>query len=294
MKPFTTPSSRTRRMKRLRLPFTPATDNPSSSITLSVEIWTLDDQQAANVSVACVEDPVVADASITQFALLAHPYGRLGGSSRDPVITCLASYLVDRNWMVVLFDARGVGNSTGRTSWTTVPETEDFQAILDQLLKPIILRSTLQSAGSASSTKTLTLLRAGYSHGALVASASTPIILPDSAPKLQTPLLLISYPVSYIWFLTSFHASRFQAAFQTQLTSTAYKVLFVYGDKDQFTHQKAYRRWISRLKQVLSPDLQHANRLSIVELSDTDHFWDGKYSMLCQLIGTWLESPSDM
>ncbi|KAG0152507.1 hypothetical protein CROQUDRAFT_676058 [Cronartium quercuum f. sp. fusiforme G11] len=99
--------------------------------------------------------------------------------------------------MVVFFDAKGIGNSTGQTSWILIPS------------------HTWK-----------------HSHGTLVASASSPIILPDGASKLQMPLLFISYAVSYIFFLTSFHPSYVFVGSDTQLTLTVYKVLIVYGDKD--------------------------------------------------------------
>lgn len=54
-------------------------------------------------------------------ALIAHPYGRLGGSKDDHVVQALAHLLADEGFLVVRFDARGAGESTGSTSWTCVP-----------------------------------------------------------------------------------------------------------------------------------------------------------------------------
>lgn len=111
---------------------------------------------------------------------------------------------------------------------------------------------------------------------------------------MQSPLLLISYPVSYIWALTSFRASHFRKALEAQVTSLEQKILVVYGDKDQFTTQKAYSQWTSRLKSCVASEIHHAERLSIIELSDTDHFWADKLSELCQLVGAWVENLSVM
>lgn len=51
-------------------------------------------------------------------ALIAHPYGRLGGSKDDHVVQALADVLVEEGYAVVRFDARGAGESEGSTSWT--------------------------------------------------------------------------------------------------------------------------------------------------------------------------------
>ncbi|EGG12660.1 uncharacterized protein MELLADRAFT_101116 [Melampsora larici-populina 98AG31] len=237
-----------RRVKKFRSTFTPSAEVSNSAVKLSVKIWISEDQQPDNIRTSNFDDPALAAEHITRFALLAHPYGRLGGSSRDPVIRRLAFHLASLNWMVVLFDARGIGSSTGRASWTWV---------------------------------------LGYSHGALVASASTPILLPADAPRLKTPLLLISYPVSYIWALTSFNASHFEKALQAQLTGSDEELLIIYGDSDQFTSQKAYRKWLDRLKSDISPAILQKNHLSTFE-AKTDHFWNGSYSTLCQVVREWL------
>lgn len=274
-----------RRIKKFRSMFTPSAEVSNSAVQLSVEIWISQDQQPDNIPTRDLDDPALAAEHVTRFALLAHPYGRLGGSSRDPVIRRLAFHLASLNWMVVLFDARGIGSSTGRASWTSLPEARDFQAILDQLLKPLILRAISRSLESRAGSKDWTLLRGGYSHGALVASASTPILLPADAPKLKTPLLLISYPVSYIWALTSFNTSHFEKALEAQLTESDEEILIIYSDSDQFTSQKAYRKWLDRLKSNNSPAI--TNKLSTFE-AQTDHFWGGSYLTLCQVVGEWL------
>ncbi|KAH9812886.1 Alpha/Beta hydrolase protein [Melampsora americana] len=280
------------RIKKFRSTFTPSADSSNSAVNLSVEIWITEDQQPDDIPTTELDDPALAAEHITKFAVLAHPYGRLGGSSHDPVIRRVAFHLASLNWMVVLFDARGIGGSTGRASWTSLPEVRDFQAILDQLLKPMILRSISRSLESRTGLRDWTLLRGGYSHGALVASASTPIFLSADAPKLKTPLLLISYPLSYIWALTSFNASHFEKALQAQLTNSDEDLLIIHGDSDQFTSQKAYRKWLDRLKSGLSPTSLQKNNLSTFEAPKTDHFWSGSYSTLCQAIDEWLSKTS--
>lgn len=107
-----------RPIKTIRSTFTTTTDGKiDSDVKLSVEILTLDDDLNVNLQSNLTQDHLITS-NITHVALFAHPYGPLGGSSRDPVLRRLASHLVNLNWMVVLFDARGSGSSTGRTSWT--------------------------------------------------------------------------------------------------------------------------------------------------------------------------------
>lgn len=51
-------------------------------------------------------------------ALIAHPYGRLGGCKEDHVVVALAEKLASAGWRVLRYDARGAGASTGSVSWT--------------------------------------------------------------------------------------------------------------------------------------------------------------------------------
>jgi alpha/beta superfamily hydrolase len=56
-----------------------------------------------------------------RLALIAHPWGRLGGSLNDHVVQSLASCLIDKHgYSVVLMNSRGVGRSKGSASFTCV------------------------------------------------------------------------------------------------------------------------------------------------------------------------------
>lgn len=59
-------------------------------------------------------------ANPTRAALIAHPYGRLGGSRSDHVVVALAELLCELGYAVVRYDARGAGESEGSASWTCV------------------------------------------------------------------------------------------------------------------------------------------------------------------------------
>lgn len=96
-------------------------------------------------------------------AIIAHPYGPLGGSYDDPVVEEVVSVLLRRGFLVVTFNFRyvkdlsigrvglqarfepspafldmktadpvrsGSGTSAGRTSWTSKPEQEDYLSVI--------------------------------------------------------------------------------------------------------------------------------------------------------------------
>ncbi|PWN96700.1 hypothetical protein FA09DRAFT_82871 [Tilletiopsis washingtonensis] len=67
-------------------------------------------------------------------AVVSHPYGPLGGSQGDPTVVRLVRVFLDLGCRVLTYDARGVGASTGRTSWTARVEAHDFQAVVDYAL----------------------------------------------------------------------------------------------------------------------------------------------------------------
>ena len=60
----------------------------------------------------------LANAARHGIALLAHPYGPLGGSQRDHVVVAVARALSSAGYRVFTYDARGAGSSQGKTSWT--------------------------------------------------------------------------------------------------------------------------------------------------------------------------------
>lgn len=59
-----------------------------------------------------------AAAKRTKLALIAHPLGRLGGTRGDPVVRTLSTVLQQAGWVVLTYDARGAGQSTGSASFS--------------------------------------------------------------------------------------------------------------------------------------------------------------------------------
>ncbi|KAK0561608.1 hypothetical protein OC844_003131 [Tilletia horrida] len=96
-------------------------------------------------------------------AIIAHPYGSLGGSFDDHVVCALAEHLlVQRRFEVVTYNSRGVGQSTGRASWTGAAEADDYQvreSVLEWAMKRFEERHP--------SVRGAKLVLCGYSAGSL-------------------------------------------------------------------------------------------------------------------------------
>ncbi|KAJ9150283.1 GPI transamidase component PIG-S [Pleurostoma richardsiae] len=77
--------------------------------------------------------PLITGASSAKWrkrgAVVAHPYAPLGGCYDDPVVDVVAATLVRAGFVVATFNFRGAGKSTGRTSWTSKPERNDYMTV---------------------------------------------------------------------------------------------------------------------------------------------------------------------
>ncbi|KAI0473538.1 Alpha/Beta hydrolase protein [Xylariaceae sp. FL0804] len=130
-------------------------------------------------------------------AVVAHPYAPLGGSYDDPIVDLVAAVLLQRGFVVATFNFRGASSFGGRTSWTSRPERADYASVVGFLayyvhyLDPPGASSSSSSSPSAppppppplatSATGTgpaappPTMLLAGYSYGAMVATKLEPL-----------------------------------------------------------------------------------------------------------------------
>ncbi|PRQ77425.1 Alpha/Beta hydrolase fold, partial [Rhodotorula toruloides] len=170
----------------------------------------------------------------TRAALIAHPFGRLGGRKEDHVVAAIAELLADEGYAVIRYDARGAGESEGI-------EGE--------------------------------LLLCGYSFGSLAASACPPPSPPPSHPhaRLTTSYLLISYPLSVIWALTLFRSGPFTTALRETVERGDERVLAIFGDRDQFSAVEKLRKWAGELETVAEGS---GNKTwQAVEIEGADHFW---------------------
>ncbi|GAA5826105.1 hypothetical protein JCM11251_007167 [Rhodosporidiobolus azoricus] len=235
----------------------------------------------------------------TKAALVAHPFGRLGGSKDDHVVVALAETLAEQGWAVVRYDARGAGESGGSASWTGAAEAEDYRELVREVVLPLILppASTAPSSMAPDNTaqptreqqqQNLNLLLCGYSFGSLAASSCPPPHTLPSHPHLtlRTSYLLISYPISVLWALTLFRSSSFTTALQSLVHKGENRVLAVYGDQDQFSAVEKLRAWSEGLKK----EQANGGRFRVVEVEGADHFWQKrtKKREMLDAVASWL------
>ncbi|KAF4120410.1 hypothetical protein GMORB2_3211 [Geosmithia morbida] len=104
-------------------------------------------------------------------AVVAHPYAPLGGSYNDPMVAEVATQFLWAGFITATFNFRGAGNSTGRTSWTSRPERDDYTSIVGFLVYYVHSLDP-RKPGDAEAP---ILVLSGYSYGAMITSQLPPI-----------------------------------------------------------------------------------------------------------------------
>ncbi|KAI8386980.1 Alpha/Beta hydrolase protein [Blakeslea trispora] len=184
--------------------------------------------------------------------IIAHPYGPLGGNRWNNVVIALQRYFSSKGYVVFCLNFRGCGKSKGKTSWTGMPERQDYQAVIDYALDHQL----------AEVPKVNRMILCGYSFGAMIASTMTCTHVPCA-------YLLISIPLGVLWALATTKASFFK-----QVPDIDSKhMLCVHGGKDQFTRS-------SRIQQLYPADSIH-----IIE--EADHFWFDLEFSIINVVAQW-------
>ncbi|KAG8864893.1 hypothetical protein FRB96_003479 [Tulasnella sp. 330] len=170
-------------------------------------------------------------------AIISHPWSWLGGSMHDQVLHNLSEVFLKLDYHVILFNTRGVGESSGRSSFTGIPESQDLRAALGWAVEEI---ANLHTA-----------VLVGYSYGSLITSiVPSPIQLYPGKIK-RAAHILISYPLGPMAsFLTFFNTPKYTAAFDKVLADPELDVLLVYGNQDQFFSTKKYGAWSTRCREI--------------------------------------------
>ncbi|KAJ7052567.1 Alpha/Beta hydrolase protein [Mycena amicta] len=189
-----------------------------------------------------ISPPQAVNKNGNKLAVCLHPWSWLGGRMNDPVLRSLLKPLQSEGFHVVLYNSRAVGKSTGWASFTGNNEAADLAALIDWARDKI---------GDVRS-----VLVVGYSYGSLISSLQPPL------PDVETAYIFISYPLGVRSWLTMFHSSRYDDALKAL---TGNRVLFIFGDSDEFTGVERYR---SRRKTV-------GNNVEWVEVKGGTHFWRG-------------------
>ncbi|QRW03773.1 hypothetical protein RhiLY_02772 [Ceratobasidium sp. AG-Ba] len=195
-----------------------------------------------------------------KIAVLCHPWSWLGGCKDDPVLVNLAMvFAVTLGIHVFVPNSRGVGNSTGRSSFSGQAEAKDLEELVqwDTLMDLYLLCATQSS-----------LLR--YEH------------------------IIYSYlPLSPLPLLTFFHASFYRDKLGQLAKDPRARLLILHGDRDQFTAIEKYTTWATSLQPVLdqiqeTPETAPA-KVQIKVVPGADHFWRGRYNgQMRDIITSWL------
>ncbi|CAG8456023.1 9290_t:CDS:2 [Paraglomus brasilianum] len=208
--------------------------------------------------------------------IISHPYGPLGGNFNNNVVVAIEEFFLGKDYLTLAFNFRGVGKSEGRTSWTGAPECDDYRTMVDFLAN----RGTVSGKQLLQIPPVSEIIIVGYSYGSLIATS-----LSSYTTSVPLSFVIISYPYSVIWFLTFFCTSQYLTCFG-DLVSSDERILFVYGDSDQFTGVRKYRRLVEDCHLSEKPNW------TVRELDDIDHFWYGT-GMEAALIGVldeWLNA----
>ncbi|CCJ30229.1 unnamed protein product [Pneumocystis jirovecii] len=195
--------------------------------------------------------------STVNAAIIAHPYAPLGGNFNNHVVIAIAEKLFSLEYLVVTFNFRGALGSKGQTSWTSYPEQQNFQTVINYTLTNF--------------PKINKIILGGYSYGALIAIKMNP-------PIKNTFFLLISPPLPPLtYFLGLF----------LQFTSNNLhkKGLVIYGGKDLLTSLFSWRNYCKFWANLNSP-----NELITVKVENAGHFWSEKNNLeiLLSEISNWI------
>lgn len=154
----------------------------------------------------------------------------------DPLIRTLASTLRELGYSTLRYNSRGVGQSSGRGSWTAHLEVNDL----------VNIGELMTNMGKKS------IILCGYSYGSVIAVAA--------ACKMNIICLVsISYPVSVLWSLTAFNSKIYIDSLNVLPNVPK---LFITGTRDNFSTVEAWNEFVKKVPEK--------KELVVLE---GDHFW---------------------
>ena len=161
--------------------------------------------------------------------LICHPHPLFGGTMDNKVVTTLARFWRRQGHSVVMFNFRGVGNSTGRHD-DGRGEIDDVHTVLEWV----------QSQCAATQ-----LILAGFSFGAYIAAASADRFLSWRFARLQLQQLILVAPA-----VENYPMQDLQLPKQTRV---------IIGDQDEVVSPAAMKAWAQTylLDLVVLPDASH-------------------------------------
>ena len=194
--------------------------------------------------------------------MIAHPHGKFGGNMHNNVVKALFEALACSGdcRMVVRFNFRGIGKSTGNSSWTGRDEKRDISTIADFI-------SRHGASAEDESRKRRPFVIVGYSFGSAVASG----MAEELRPMGCVGFVAISYPVG--WSSAVLFQSHYRAAAESTLPK-----LFLSGTADNFTWISTLRSWFAKAQQPKE----------LLVLEGMDHFWFRQEHWLVVRIVPWI------
>ncbi|CAO3648812.1 unnamed protein product [Cunninghamella blakesleeana] len=212
--------------------------------------------------------------------IIANPYGPLGGNINNNVVVNLHKSFTEKGFLTVSFNFRGSGKSSGRTSWTGIPEQNDYQSVINYFLN----RNNNKTNDDDYTYPTIShLFICGYSYGSMIAAAMKETSIP-------TYYIIISYPLSVLWALSTIKMNYFKSQINQLMKDNQYHTLIIFGDHDQFTSEKSYQNWLNTITPAISTDDHH--KLQYKKIEGVDHFWFDHEQLLFNYIITWIDTLS--
>jgi len=208
------------------------TVNTSDGVCIEAKLWRSDKSISVNL-------PMI---------LFVHQLGKLGGSSN--LMQGMARKMSSKGFDSITFDLRGIGKSTGYSTWTCRSELNDVKSMIDYI--------------SISTKKDIILV--GSSAGAPLAGAVL-----DYSPRIKGGLM-----IGYVW---GFWASILFGWAYEPLQKCCKPKLFVIGDRDEFTSVAQYQTRMAVLQ-------GHVNIPKIIE--GKNHF-EIESPVYDDQVTTWLD-----
>ena len=153
--------------------------------------------------------------------IFVHQWGLLGGSGA--LMEGLARNMASLNYNSITFDLRGVGKSSGKSSWTNFTEVSDLKTVIDYVIK----------------TYDKKILLVGSSAGAPIIGYTL-----DYSPQIIGGTL-----IGMVWGVWA--SIVFSWSYENIEKSIKPK-LFIIGDKDEFTSIAQYNNRITKIKGELN------------------------------------------
>ncbi|WRT67091.1 uncharacterized protein IL334_004057 [Kwoniella shivajii] len=243
------------------------------------------------------------DMGVERVVVGSHPWGRLGGSMLDPVLTShlikaiyhpYHSHTTDPSTIqggkpdleptrdgaitpspaelcgktaVITYNVRGVGLSGGSQPWLGTGNDPNDLAEIEKIGVGLLGDSVKE------------LFRFGYSWGSLLT------ILAPFPPTSSIPLkktLLVSPPLTVFKGLTLLSSKRFPAALKDHHDALGKPVWIVYGTKDEFTGHSTYTHFAQEVGNEV---------VNSIQVEDADHLWRrDEGEKLREIIRDWLDS----